>query len=33
MTIGVTHGEQDLDFFRKQGMAEHPLLEKVICQA
>lgn len=28
MTIGVTNGEQDLTFFRKQGMVKYPLLEK-----
>lgn len=28
MTIGVTYGEQDLTFFRKQRVAKYPLLEK-----
>lgn len=28
MTIGVTYGEQDLTFFRKQRVAKYPLFEK-----
>jgi len=28
MTLGVTNGEQDCRFFRKQRNFRHPLLEK-----